>query len=148
MAQVGTQTKQFVTMRIDGQLFGVAVTIVEDVLRPQRMTKAPLSPNIVVGSINLRGCIVTVVSVRTCLGLPSSGSDDYMLVVVQHEGVSYSLKVDAIGDVLTLPIDDFEKNPSNLSEAWRNVSMGVYRLDGELLVVLDIEKLLDIKKKG
>ncbi len=71
-----------------------------------------------------------------------------MLVVVQHNDVSYSLKVDEIGDVLTLPIADFEKNPPNLSESWRALSMGVYRLERELMVVLDIEKLLNIEKKG
>lgn len=135
--------KDFVTMRVDGQLFGIPVMLVQDVLRPQKITPIPLAPQEVEGSLNLRGRIVTAVDVRRRLGLPSRpDKQKYMLVAVEHKNDIYSLLVDSVGEVLSLSVKDFEHNPTNLSPQWGQVSMGVYRLKDELLIVLDAENLL------
>jgi purine-binding chemotaxis protein CheW len=63
--------------------------------------------------------------------------------VVEHQGEPYSLLIDSVGEVLSLPADRFERNPATLNPAWRDVSEGIYRLDGELLVVLGVDRLLD-----
>jgi len=136
-------TKQFVTMQIDGQLFGIPVFNVQDVLRPQNITKTPLAPHEILGSINLRGRIVTVVSMRRRLGLESpSNPENYMQVVVEYNNELYSLIIDSVGEVLNLKMSDFESNPANLDSRWQNYSMGVYRLKDRLMVVLDIESIL------
>lgn len=136
-------TKDFVTMRVDGQLFGIPVMLVQDVLRPQKITPIPLAPKEVEGSLNLRGRIVTALDVRKRLGLPPrSESQKYMLVAVEFKSEIYSLIVDSVGEVLSLSVKDFQHNPTNLSSHWQQVSMGVYRLKDELLVVLDAENLL------
>lgn len=135
--------KQFVTMEVDGQLFGIPVLTVQDILRAQPITKTPLAPAEILGSINLRGRIVTVIDMRTRLGLhQGKKKSECMHVVVDHKGEQYSLVVDAVGEVLSLSLVDFEQNPPNLSEHWQSVSLGVYRLEGRLLIVLDIENLL------
>ncbi|GAB4168555.1 MAG: chemotaxis protein CheW [Thalassobaculales bacterium] len=138
------ETKQFVSITIAGQLFGIPVLTVHDVLGPQRITRIPLAPPEVAGSLNLRGRIVTAIDVRRRMRLPPfKGEDRRMSVVVENAGEAYSLLVDAVGEVLSLSEDQFERNPSTLDPLWREVSAGVYRLDRQLLVVLDVSRLLD-----
>ena len=139
------ETEDFVTVTIAEQLFGVPVLRVQDVLGPQRITKIPLAPAEVAGALNLRGRIVTAIDLRRRLQLPPRDADDPgMSVVVDFDGELYSLNVDTVGEVLSLPVDDFDSNPSTLNPVWRSISAGIYRLKEELLVVLDVERLLDL----
>jgi len=139
-------TREFVTMFIDGQMFGIPVLQVQDVLGPQKITRVPLAPKEVAGSLNLRGRIVTAIDVRTRLGLPpNKESDRNMSVVVDHNGEFYSLIVDQVGEVMALRAADYEKTPATLSEHWREVSDGVYRLKDTLLIVLDVKRLLRLE---
>ncbi len=135
---------EFVTVTIANQLFGIPVLSVQDVLGEQRITRVPLAPSEVAGALNLRGRIVTAINVRERLNLPPRPADDPgMSVVVEHQGEPYSLLIDSVGEVLSLPADRYERNPATLNPAWRDVSEGIYRLDGGLLVVLGVERLLD-----
>lgn len=137
------QAHDFVTLRVDRQLFGISVTAVRDVLRPQPITPVPLAPDAVAGTLTVRGRIVTAIDVRARLGLGKThAAAGYRLVGVEHQGDSYGLIVDSAGEVVSLPLQDFEHNPVSLPAAWRQVSMGIYRLKDELLVVLNVEKLL------
>lgn len=139
------QTLDFVTMTIAGQLFGIPVLTVQDILGPQKITRIPLAPPEVAGSLNLRGRIVTAIDVRLRLGLePRAEGEPAMSVVVDHRGESYSLLVDSVGEVLSLDASDYERNPPTLDARWRDFSDGIYRLNGQLLVVLDVEQLLQI----
>lgn len=145
-ALAGVERQQFVTIEIDGQLFGIPVLLVQDVMRPRKITHIPLAPPAVCGALNLRGRIMTVVDVRSKLGLTPTDLDaGYMNVVVEHEGELYSLVVDKVGEVLKLAMEGFEHNPSTLSPVWQDVSHGVYRLQDRLLLVLDIKNLLDFE---
>jgi len=133
----------FVTMTVANQIFGIPVLKVQDVLGSQRIAHVPLAPPGVLGSLNLRGRIVTAVDVRTRLGLPPlADNKQSMSVVVDHEGELYSLVVDKVGEVMSLTASDFERNPSTLDPRWQEVSDGIYRLQGTLLVVLDVSRLL------
>jgi purine-binding chemotaxis protein CheW len=139
--------RQYVSITIADQLFGIPVLIVHDVLGPQRITRIPLAPPEVAGSLNLRGRIVTAIDVRLRLGLPKRPAENPgMSVVVEHAGESYSLMVDAVGEVLTLPTREFERNPPTLDLRWREVSLGIFRLNQELLVILDVDRLLDFTR--
>lgn len=139
--------RDFVTMTVADQLFGIPVLAVQDVLGPQRITRIPLSPPEVAGALNLRGRIVTAIDVRRrlCLGARDAGLPS-MSIVVDQGGELYSLTVDTVGEVLSLPVDSFERNPPTLDPAWREVSGGIYRLEGKLMVVLDVARLLDIRR--
>ncbi len=136
-------TKDFLTVKIGGQMFGIPILQVQDVLGEQRVTHIPLAPPQVSGSLNLRGRIVTAVNVRKCLGLPPlENVENEMSVVVDHDDELYSLVIDEVGDVLSLNESEYEQNPATLDLLWRSVSLGVYRLDGGILVILDVPKLL------
>jgi purine-binding chemotaxis protein CheW len=137
--------REFVTVTIADQIFGIPVLSVRDVLGPQKITRVPLAQPEVAGALNLRGRIVTAIDVRRRLNLPARPKEmTGMSVVVEHRGEPYSLMIDAVGEVLSLPADAFERSPPTLNPRWRDVSSGIYRLDGRLLVVLDVERLLQI----
>lgn len=139
-----SDSQEFVTVTIADQLFGIPVLSVQDVLGPQKITRVPLAPPEIAGALNLRGRIVTAVDVRRRLNLPARPEgEEGMSVVVEHRGEPYSLLIDNVGEVLSVPMGAYERNPATLNSRWREVSGGVYRLDGKLLVVLEVERLLD-----
>jgi purine-binding chemotaxis protein CheW len=143
-----TAANDFVTMTVADQLFGIPVLTVQDVLGPQRITRIPLAPPEVAGALNLRGRIVTAIDVRRRLGLVKRDADKPgMNVVVDHKGELYALMVDNVGEVLSLSAESYERNPATLDPRWRDVSAGIYRLKGKLLVVLEVARLLDFKPK-
>lgn len=139
--------RQYVTMFIDGQLFGIPVLQIQDVLSPQKITPVPLAPKEVAGSLNLRGRIVTAIDVRVRLGLPDrDDGEKNMSVVVDYNGEFYSLIIDQVGEVMTLKTDDYEKTPATLDPKWLEIADGVYRLKDQLLIVLDIKRLLRVEE--
>jgi purine-binding chemotaxis protein CheW len=140
---------EYVTATIGGQLFGVPISRVQDVFVPDRMTRVPLAPPEIAGLLNLRGRVVTVVDMRERLGLPAPALDcPRMAVGIECKGESYGLLIDAIGEVLKLPVGGREDNPVNLDGAFARMSAGVHRLDGMLLVVLDVDRVLDIRMRA
>ncbi len=135
--------KDYVTIWLDGQMCGIPVLEVQDVLSRQVITEVPLSPAAVAGVLNLRGQIVTAIDLRKRLNLQRREDDaEEMNIVVEYQSEPYSLIIDKVGDVLSLSDEAYEKNPVTLEPCWQGVSNGIYRLEEDLLVVLDIEKLL------
>lgn len=144
-------TQSFVTFTVAGQLFGVPVTRVQDILTPDAVAPVPGSPKKVRGLINLRGRIVTVIDMRTHLSLPKASEEiarDGMCVTVESRGDYYTLFVDSIGDVVTLAKDLREGNPATLDAVWREVADAVYRSDRGLLVALHVDRLLAIETQS
>ncbi len=137
-------TTMFLIMGIDKQQFGVPVTSVRDVLRDQRIALIPKAQAKVAGSINLCGRIVTVVNIRQRLGLLTEYKERPMFVVVEHQGNLYSLLVDKVCEVLSVPTVTIEKTPPNLAPNWQEVSSGICRLKDDLLLVIDVQSLLKI----
>jgi purine-binding chemotaxis protein CheW len=137
--------QEYVTLTVSNQLCGIPVLTVRDILGPQQVTRVPLAPPEVAGSLNLRGRIVTAIDLRRRLGLaPAEKGSRPMSVVVEANGEFYSLLVDQVGEVLALEDDAREANPPTLDPRWRSVSLGVHRLQGQLMVVLDVERVLDL----
>jgi len=135
----------YVTMRIDKQLFGIEVKHVRDVLRQQKVTSIPLASPEIAGSLNLRGRIVTVIDVHRRLKLPPRDKElKSTFVVVELKGELYSLMVDSVGEVLTASAAMIEKTPANLSGCWKEIASGIYKLDGELMVLVDVPTLLTL----
>lgn len=143
LANAFSEAEDFVTFIIADQLFGIPVLKVQDVLSQHNITRIPLAPPEIAGSLNLRGRIVTAMDVRLRLGLPPKEGRGSMSIVAEHEGELYSLMVDSVGEVLALKASDYERNPPTLEQKFREYSVGIYRLDEKLLVVLDVNRLLD-----
>lgn len=146
LAQASAMQKEFVTMRVGSQRFGISVMAVRDVIRKQRVTPVQHAPAIVAGVLNLRGRIVTAIDLRKRLGLePYPEPEKVMKIVVEYQHELFALIVDAVGDVLTLSLGNIEKTPANLDDSWKQVAAGVHKLDKELLVILDIANVIEIK---
>src|SRR4051812_426484 len=143
----GKDTEAFVTFTVAGQLFGVPVTQVQDILTPDAIAPVPGGPAEVRGLINLRGRIVTVIDMRTRLALPRGEEKTGMCVTVEAGGEPYTLFVDSVGDVIKLPRALREANPATLDAVWREVADAVYRTDQGLLVALHIDRLRAIETK-
>ena len=140
-------TVDFVTFTVSDQLFGVPVIGIHDVFAPKGLAPVPLASENIAGVLNLRGRIVTAIDARRILGLPSAENpEEGMAIGIDKDGESYGIIIDQVGEVLSLSSDQYEPSPVNLDARWRDVSRGVYRLDEALLVVLDIDRLLQINQ--
>ena len=134
---------QYVTVVIGGQLFGLPIERVHDVFVPESITRVPLSRPEIAGVLNLRGRIVTAIDMRRRLHLPPrEGEATPMAVGIEHKGESYGLLIDNVGEVLDLPNNGREANPVNLDPRWAAISGGVHRLNGQLMVILDVDRVL------
>jgi purine-binding chemotaxis protein CheW len=135
----------YVTFSAAGQMFGLPIERVQDVFKPTRITRVPLAGPEIAGVLNLRGRIVTAVELRIRLNLGArEGDAGPMAIGIESRGESFGLLVDTVGEVLKLVESEREANPINLDRNLGRVSTGVYRLDGQLLVILDIDRVLDL----
>lgn len=135
-----------VTLTVAGQLCGVPVMAVRDVLGDQAITPVPLAPAEIAGNLNLRGRIVTAIDLRRRLGLPGAATGQRPMSVVAEQGNEYyALLVDEVGEVLTLETNLHEPTPPTLPSALAAFADGVFRLPERLLMVLSVPRLLDIR---
>ncbi|MFQ5483638.1 MAG: chemotaxis protein CheW [Nitrospinaceae bacterium] len=138
-----SEEKQFCTFYLEGHFFGIDVLEVQEVFRFQEMTSIPLAPDTISGLINLRGQIITAIDLRRLLHLKDREEGDMpMNVVVRTADEVVSLLVDEIGDVLEVEGNLFEQPPENLQGPLKNLIRGVYKLQGNLLLILDTEKVV------
>ena len=139
------EERQFCTFYLENYFFGVDVYHVQEVLRYQPQTHVPLAPPVVSGLMNLRGQIVMAIDLRRRLELSERAEDKLpMNVVVRTEDGAVSLLVDEIGDVVEVADDGFEPPPETLEGIARELIVGTYKLTSQLLLILDIEKTVDI----
>ncbi|HEY4253618.1 MAG TPA: chemotaxis protein CheW [Roseomonas sp.] len=131
------------TLTVADQPCGISVLSVRDVLGPQALTRIPLAPPEVAGSLNLRGRIVTAIDLRRRLGLPPAAEGlRPMSIVVEQAGELYSLLADQVGEVIPMPVESILPNPPTLDAHWQALSRGVHRQDDGLIVMLDVERVL------
>lgn len=145
-SETGNTQVQFATFYLEGLLFGIDVMQVQEIIRYQEMTPAPLSSAEVEGLINLRGQIITAIDLRKRLSM--SNREDAKLpmnVVVRTEDGTVSLLVDEIGDVLEVENGTFEVPPTTVPDSCRAFINGVYKLEDKLLLTLDTEKVVDVQ---
>jgi purine-binding chemotaxis protein CheW len=136
---------EYVTFTTAGQLFGLPIERVQDVFKPARITRVPLAGPEIAGVLNLRGRIVTAIHLTHRLELECAAPAAAPMAIGIESGTeSFGLLVDAVGEVLRLPESELEENPINLDRKLARVCTGVHRLDGQLLVVLDVDRVLEL----
>jgi purine-binding chemotaxis protein CheW len=142
--QTPQNLREYVTVMIGGQLFGLPILRVQDVFIPERLTRVPLAPPEVAGVLNLRGRIVTLIDMRSCLGLEQrADAGQPMAVGIEARGESYGLVIDSVGEVIKLDDAAREPNPVNLDPRLASVCAGIHRLQDRLLMVVDVDRVLD-----
>jgi purine-binding chemotaxis protein CheW len=137
---------EYVTAMVGDQLFGLPIGRAQDVFVLDRLTRVPVAPPDIAGVLNLRGRIVTAIDLRRRLGLAPLAEDRRRMAIgIEHRGESYGLLIDAIGEVMKLPSAEREENPINLDGRLARMSAGVHQLEDRLLVVLDVDRVLDVE---
>lgn len=137
-------TTEYLTIVIAGQTFGLPVLEVLDVIHSQSMTRVPSAPVAVAGLVNLRGRIISTINLGVCLGLIGIPENRRMSVVIERGDQAHALLVEEVGEVIELVDDEMEQPPSTISKRCRQHSLGIYRLEGKLLVVLSVERILTL----
>ena len=136
---------QLSTFHVGKYLFGVDVSLVQEVVRLQMITPVPLASPEIAGLINLRGEVLTAIDLRARLGLPPADSTrEPVNVVVRVDDEPVSMLVDEIGGVLEVSQVPFEQTPSTVDERVRDLLLGAYTLPDRLLLALNARRVLDV----
>src|SRR4051812_39357837 len=135
-------TDEYVTVMVGDQIFGLPIDRVHDVFIASSVTGVPLAPREIVGLLNLRGRVVTAMCLRRRLGLPDTESGCEMAIGLEHQGESYGVLVDQVGEVMKLSPETREPNPVHMDPHWVRLSRGVHRLEKRLLIILDVDAVL------
>jgi len=140
-------SRQFATFEVADQLFGVEVHTVQEVLSYNEYTPVPLAPAAVGGLFNLRGQVIAAVDLRVQLGLVRQAMQGpVMNVILRGDGEPVSLLVDRIGEVVDLDDEAFEPPPDTLAGPTRELVVGTFKLDGRLMLALDVNQAVDTSR--
>lgn len=134
---------QFVTFRLEDEVYGINVMQVQEVLRVSEIAPVPGAPHYVLGIINLRGNVVTVVDTRTRFGLPQvEVDDDSRIVIIEADKQVVGILVDSVAEVVELRRSEIDSAPSVGNEESSRYIQGVASKGDTLLIVVDLNKLL------
>ena len=140
-----SNVSEFLTLMLDDQVLAINVEKIRDVLTVHEIAFVPLVPKEVIGLINLRGKIVTALDLRSILRLDTQVDlKKCMNVVIEYNNELYSLVVDGVGEVLKLTSSEIVENPGNMSDNWKEVSIGIYPQNDNLVIIADINKMLSL----
>ncbi|MCW3173625.1 chemotaxis protein CheW [Shewanella subflava] len=134
---------QWVTFKLDNETYGINVMQVQEVLRYTEIAPVPGAPNYVLGIINLRGNVVTVIDTRSRFGLQSADVDDSTrIVIIEAEKQVIGILVDSVAEVVYLRCSEIDNAPNVGTEESAKFIQGVSNRDNELLILVDLDKLL------
>ncbi len=134
-------SEQLTTFYVDGDLFGIEVLRVQEVTGTPSMFAVPLAPEFVRGLVNLRGQIATALGLREIFSKEGKNDGNQMSVICKIEGNLVSLIVDSIGDVVEVESSAFEPVPDTIPAQIKRFIKGIYKMNGALLSVLDLEAI-------
>lgn len=134
---------QFVTFRLKEEKYGINVMQVQEVLRVSEIAPVPGAPAYVLGIINLRGNVVTVLDTRNRFGLPTTDIDDSSrIVIIESEEQVVGILVDSVAEVVELHASEIDQAPNVGNDDSSRYIQGVATRDNDLLIVVDLNKLL------
>jgi purine-binding chemotaxis protein CheW len=134
---------QWVTFRLDEETYGINVMQVQEVLRVTEIAPVPGAPDYVLGIINLRGNVVTVIDTRERLGLSNKEVDDSTrIVIIESDKQVVGILVDSVAEVVDLRMSEVESAPNVGNDESSKYIQGVATRNGELLILVDLNKLL------
>jgi purine-binding chemotaxis protein CheW len=135
-----------VGFQVGRETYGVPITSLHEIVRVPEITAVPDAPAYVEGVINLRGKIVSVIDLRKRLGEKKVNSTRRnRILVIEHNGKLAGLIVDSASEVLKIPASDVEQSPTSFREGGTNCVTGLGKYQGRLIVLLDMNKLLDLE---
>ena len=137
------QEIQWVTFRLDNEVYGIEVMQVQEVLRVTEITPVPGAPDYILGIINLRGNVVTVLDTRKRFGLPPKEIEDASrIVIIESADQVVGMLVDSVAEVVYLRYSEIESSPNVGNEESSRFIQGVHSRNDSLLILVDVNKLL------
>ncbi len=135
---------QLSTFFLGQRWFAFDVTRVQEIVKPMDLTPVPLAPNHVRGLINLRGQVATAIGLRELFTLQDKGVEQTFNMVCRVDGFLMAFQVDQIGDVIEVTMQDYEPVPSTIPETTRKFLSGVFKMQTQLLSVIDLDKVTEV----
>ncbi len=136
--------EQWVTLCIDNDIYGIEVSQVQEVLNVPTITPVPGSPDYVIGIVNLRGNIVTVLNARKRFRLvPESYNEDSQIIILRIDEQAIGILVDSVSEVIELPVDRIEQAPETGANGSNDHIRGVYSSEGTLIILINTQSLVD-----
>lgn len=134
---------RWVTVCLDGETYGIEVTRVQEVLRVPEIAPVPGAPDYVLGIINLRGHVVTVIDTRRRFGLPpAEHTDQTRIVIAESEGRVFGMLVDSVAEVMDLRRSQIDSAPTVGNEEAVPYLQGLAQVDGELVILIDLDRVI------
>ncbi|REL30238.1 chemotaxis protein CheW [Thalassotalea euphylliae] len=134
---------QWVTFKLEQETYGINVMQVQEVLRYTEIAPVPGAPDYVLGIINLRGNVVTVIDTRSRFGLQAAEiTDNTRIVIIEAEKQVIGILVDSVAEVVYLKVSEIDVAPNVGNEESAKFIQGVSNREGELLILVDLNKLL------
>lgn len=141
--EIEEELQRWVTFELDNESYGISVSEVREVLRYSDIAPVPGAPDFVIGIINLRGNVVTVIDTRSRFGLSSTDVDDNTrIIIIDIEDQEVGILVDSVAEVVDLNVNAIEAAPNVGNEETSRYIQGVTSMDGNLLILVDVNKLL------
>lgn len=143
IAEVADATRQCVTFRLDSETYAIDVMQVREVLRACEIVPVPGAPAFILGIINLRGNVVTVMDARMRFGLPPAESDDSSrIIILESDDQVIGILVDSVAEVIEIDTRDLEPAPTVGEDDSNRYVEGVVSGDDGLVILVDLNRLL------
>ncbi|MCF6218736.1 MAG: chemotaxis protein CheW [Gammaproteobacteria bacterium] len=142
-ATMGNDANRWVTFRLESETYGINVMQVQEVLRVSEIAPVPGAADYVIGIINLRGNVVTVVDTRRRFGMVEKEVDDLSrIIIIETEEQVVGILVDSVAEVVEIPASEIETAPNVGTEESAKYILGVTSRENELLILVDLNKFL------
>jgi purine-binding chemotaxis protein CheW len=136
-------TMQLVSFQLAKEVYGIEITKVREIILISEITKIPQTPHYVKGLINLRSSVIPVIDLRALFGLPEGElTDESRIMVLQAGGKTIGIMVDAVSEVLRVKNDQIAPPPPTIANLGKEYITGLVKLDKQLLILLDIDRIL------
>jgi len=136
-----SDTMQLVVFALGEEEYGVPIQFVKEIIRKPEVTQLPNAPQYIIGVINLRGQIIPIISLNSRFALGVDIGDESKVVIVEYGGITVGMEVCEVSEVLTLSNDKISAAPAMATTIDSGYISGVGKLDGRLLIILDVEKI-------
>lgn len=139
---------QLVVFKLANEHYGVDIAAVEGIIKMQTITAVPHAPRFVEGVTNLRGTVLPVVDMRRRFGLPADEeTKDTRIIVVEMEGITVGMIVDAVQEVMHVPVEDIEPPAPMITTVDSAFITGIAKVENRLIILLDLAKVLTLQEQ-